>query len=252
MPHVYRVAIDSDSPGAIGVQVGLGGVPETTRARLTTGASASSAASTWPHIPTRVDDARAAIQMANNHHSHLVGAGWSQVHADLVGPYRETSGREAELIVPVSGPGPIRVGVQLLPLPLPGAAPASAPVGLRFNGLELPTIAALPLWRRYWWDVPAAAVRSGVNEVVLTVSDHGLPCPTSSSSAPTERRHAGDQFCDARTARTIRAATTSSAILIQLHGRVARDRAGHAVDDHLIRLSRRRCRSAARPARGCA
>jgi hypothetical protein len=168
MPHVYRVAVDADSQGATAVQIGLGGVPEVAYGRLSAGQSALAYGVNLATHLTRIDESTWALQMANNHHSHLVGPGWSRVHADMVGPYRETAEREAELLLPLADPAALRVGVQLFPLSGAGSAPMS--IGFRFNGLDLPPIQAAAEWRRYWWEIPAAAVEGGVNEVVLTVS----------------------------------------------------------------------------------
>jgi hypothetical protein len=164
-PHVYRVAVDTQWSSAAGVQIGLGGVPDVVFGRLIDGAPGRvHGVDVSTHL-ARVDERTLSLHMARDHHSQLVGAGWSDVQADAVGPYRETVSREAELLLPIAAAGPLRVGVQLIGLS--GTPPGS--VQLRVNGQALPDIASIGEWRRYWWDVPASAVTEGVNSLVLTV-----------------------------------------------------------------------------------
>jgi hypothetical protein len=167
LPHVYRIAVVADWAGAIGVRVGLGGVPGVAYGRQSTGASGFIYGVNLATHLARIDERLLALQMANNHHSHLIGAGWSSVQADGIGPYRETLARDAGLLIPLEAARSIRVGVQLLSLA--GVSPAT--VDLRFGERQVGMpVAVTPAWRRYWWDVPAEYVRSGVNEMFVSIS----------------------------------------------------------------------------------
>ena len=117
---------------------------------------------------TRIDARTVALHMARDHHEHLVGAGWSSVQFDGVAPYRETVGREAELLLPIVEPKDLRLGVQLIGLTHTGGQPGS--IGIRINEQPLPPIVPTIEWRRYWWDVPASVLRKGVNSLVFEIS----------------------------------------------------------------------------------
>jgi hypothetical protein len=167
---VYRLAIDTSWPGAAGLHVGLGGVPDTAFGRFAADAPASIYGLDLLTHLARIDDGASMLRMARDHHEHLVGAGWSPVQADGVGPYRETSAAEAELMFPLDRPVPLRVGVQVIPLPGEGTA---AELGLSVNDQAFAPLAAGAEWQRLWWNVPAGAVRAGVNSLVLSVSPRG-------------------------------------------------------------------------------
>jgi hypothetical protein len=167
---VYRVAIDTGWPGVAGLHVGLGGVPDAAYGRFAADAPASLYGLDLQTHLARVDDQASLLHMARNHHEHLVGAGWSPVQADGVGPYRETIAPEAELTVPLSERTALRVGVQLIRLP---GAGGDAEVGLSLNQQAFAPLAAGPNWRRLWWNIPGGAVKAGVNSLVLSVSPGG-------------------------------------------------------------------------------
>ena len=66
---------------------------------------------------------------------------------------------EAELLVPLEEPVPVRIGVQLIAI---GNGDATAKsVQMRFNDLLLETVTPSGAWQRYWWNIPAEVVRPG-------------------------------------------------------------------------------------------
>jgi Protein O-mannosyl-transferase TMEM260-like len=171
MPYVYRVSLATDFSGPAGILFSTGGVPDVAYGRTVSG---SPVKVYGPDIGSHllpVDGSTRMLVMANNHHGHLVGAGWSPVQADAAGPYRETSAEEAELLLPMTRPSALRIGIQLEPRPRAGVPPLEAQ--LRFNGSLLPSIALAPGWRRYWWDVPAGVCCGQVNSAVIVVSPAG-------------------------------------------------------------------------------
>jgi hypothetical protein len=171
MPYIYRVSLAADFSGPAGVLFGLGGVPDVAFGRTVSG---SPVKVYGPDIGSHllpVDGSTKMLVMANNHHAHLVGAGWSPVQADAAGPYRETSADEAELLLPGTQPSALRIGIQLEPRPRNGVTPLE--MQLRFNGSLLPSTALAPGWRRYWWDVPAGVCCGAVNSAVIGVSPAG-------------------------------------------------------------------------------
>jgi hypothetical protein len=145
----------------------MGGVPDVVYGRLLDGAAGHiRGVDLLTHL-TRVDERTQSLHMARDHHAELVGAGWTDVQADTVGPYREIRGREAELLIPLEEPVPVRIGVQLIAI---GNGDATAKsVQMRFNDLLLETVTPSGVWQRYWWNIPAEVVRPGVNSLALTV-----------------------------------------------------------------------------------
>jgi hypothetical protein len=170
LPYVYRIALASDFSSPVGVLFGLGAGPDAAYGRVTSGPAVRVYGPDLASHLARVDDRTVSLHMARDHHSHLIGAGWSDVQADAVGPFREARG-DAELLLPLSKPAALGIGIQLALPPGEGSTPVS--VQLRFNGSPLPSVAASPGWQRYWWDVPAALGREGVNSAVISVSPPG-------------------------------------------------------------------------------
>ena len=169
LPYVYRIALASDFASPVGVLVGLGAGPDVVYGRVESGQAIKVYGADLGSHLARVDDRTVSLHMGRDHHAHLVGAGWSDVQADAVGPFREARG-EAELLLPLSKPAALGIGIQLAPSG-EGSAPVS--VQLRFNEHPLAALTASPGWRRYWWDVPAALGREGVNSAVISVSPPG-------------------------------------------------------------------------------
>jgi Protein O-mannosyl-transferase TMEM260-like len=167
LPHVYRIAIDTNWSTPAGTQIGMGGIPEVVYGRLIEGrAGEIYGVDLLTHL-ARIDDRTLSLHMARDHHAQLVGAGWSDVVADAVGSYRETTRAESELLIPIDKPATLRIGIELIALGDGDAAPKS--VRLRFNGETLDDVAPARVWRRNWWSVPAGAVVHGVNSMSLIV-----------------------------------------------------------------------------------
>jgi hypothetical protein len=170
LPYVYRIVLDVIYSVPVGVLWGLGAGPDAAYGRVTSGPAVRVYGPDLASHLARVDDRTVSLHMARDHHSHLIGAGWSDVQADAVGPFRQARG-DAELLLPLSKPAALGIGIQLALPPGEGSTPVS--VQLRFNGSPLPSVAASPGWQRYWWDVPAALGREGVNSAVISVSPPG-------------------------------------------------------------------------------
>jgi hypothetical protein len=168
MPHVYRLVLETNWSAAAAIQIGLGGVPNVSYGRLLDGMPGHVYGLDPSGYLKRMDERTLALQMARDYQEQLVGAGWSDVRADGAGPYRETVDREAELMLPLSDAGAGRIGVQLLALP--GSNGLAQAVELRIGGHVLSSITPTPEWHRYWWNVPAEILRTGINPVVLAVS----------------------------------------------------------------------------------
>jgi len=167
LPHVYRVVLNTSWNTAAAVQLGMGGVPDVLYGRLLDGVAGHiRGVDLLTHL-ARVDERTQSLHMARDHHAELVGAGWTDVQADTVGPYREIRGGEAELLIPMDEPEAVRIGVQLIAI---GNGDATAKsVQMRFNDLLLETVTPSGAWQRYWWNIPAEVVRPGVNSLALTV-----------------------------------------------------------------------------------
>ena len=167
LPHVYRVVVDMNWNTPAAVQLGMGGVPDVAYGRLLDGAASHIRGVDLSTHLSRVDEHTQSFHMARDHHAQLVGAGWTDVQSDTVAGYREIRGREAELLIPLEQTGPLRVGVQVIAI---GNGDATAKsVQMRFNDLQLETVAPSGKWQRFWWNIPIEAVKPGVNSIVLTV-----------------------------------------------------------------------------------
>ncbi len=95
------------------------------------------------------------------------------------------SGREARAFVPLRTAGSYRLTVRALPLVYAGQ-PAQT-LGVRWNGQVL--VADLRLangWQEYAVDIPAGAVRSGLNELTFTAGSAAVPADVLPGS--TDRR----------------------------------------------------------------
>jgi hypothetical protein len=167
LPHVYRIVVHTNWNYGAAVRLGLGGVPDVVYGRLLDGAPGSIfSVDVLTHL-ARIDERTLSFHMARDHQAQLVGAGWSDLQADAIAGYREVRGREAELLIPMEEPHAVRIGVQLIAI---GSGEQTAKsVQMRFNDLSLETISPSDTWQRYWWNIPAEAVRPGVNSLALTV-----------------------------------------------------------------------------------
>jgi len=169
MPHVYRIVIDTNWSFPTAVRVGLGGVPDGAFVRLASGKSAGIRSIDLGSHLRRADDRTWVLQMTRDYQTQLVGSGWSPVQFDGIAGYRETTDREAELLLPLPAERLRRIGVQLLRLPGGDAQPES--VTLQIGGHALPGITPTAEWQRYWWTVPAADAIEGLSSLVLAPGD---------------------------------------------------------------------------------
>lgn len=171
-PAAFRidVSLPRTASRSASVVLALGGIPRFAVARASGGSRGMPA--TLHRVRTddllrAPDGATALLVMARDEQSMLVGPGWSAVETDRAGPFRWITGGQAGLLLPVSSPGPSRLALQALgPDDQP---PTAAQLGLRLNGVELEPLHLLPGWNRYEWTPPAAAWRTGVNDLAIVL-----------------------------------------------------------------------------------
>src|SRR5260221_1916352 len=102
----------------------------------------------------------------------MFGQGW--LAAERAGDgsdIRWTSQAKAELALPLSRVGLMRVQLRLRPFTPPSSLPRT--IAISVNGARLPSQPLVSEWRQYDWVVPEAALRPGLNRVTLEVAAEG-------------------------------------------------------------------------------
>ena len=167
-PHIYRIAAKAPRAEPASVLMAFGGVPSYAAARVVSGGAPSGAAlfridtMGLLHAPDRASE---VLVMARNEHAQLTGDGWSAVESDAVSPYRWMIRTEARLLLPIANPHSRRIRIQALLED--GGAPTA--IGLRVNGVDLPSQSLHPGWAAYEWDVEGRMSDPLANDVVVTV-----------------------------------------------------------------------------------
>ncbi len=171
---IVRVSIAAPGEHAAQVFLTLGALPERLTARL---ASRTPGVARVRRVATagllRGPDHRSAvIRMTRDDQTRLVGAGWSAVEADDVGPYRWILARAARLVVPPSSPAWRRLTLDAFRAA--GNGPSS--VDVRVNGVALPAQPIHAGWRTYAWDLPPEAASAlGRTSVEIAVRTDTIP-----------------------------------------------------------------------------
>jgi hypothetical protein len=162
--YAYRITVTASE--AASVLTALGGVPVQAIGRVVRGR----AAATIFQVDTmgllrRPDRASEVLLMTRDDQSQLTGEGWSPVDSDAVSAYRWMTATEARLLLPTATRDARRIRIQALLEE--GGAPGM--VGLRVNGIEVPSQPLRRGWNSYEWTIPGGLAEPLANDVVITI-----------------------------------------------------------------------------------
>jgi hypothetical protein len=166
--HVYRIAVGAPRSESISVLTALGGIPSIAIGRVSRGRPSSAATlfriDTYGLLRTP-DRTSEALLMTRDDQSQLIGDGWSTVDWDAVSAYRWMTRTEARLVLPIAKPNARRIRIQALLEQ--GGEPAV--VGLRVDGIDLPSQPLRAGWNAYEWSLPAGMADPHTRDVVVTI-----------------------------------------------------------------------------------
>ena len=164
--NTYRIEVNAPEDEAGAVLLAAGGVPRHAVARVVRGRAPEAALVEvdLSGLLRTPDERSEVLLMARDEQSQLIGAGWSRVDWDVIGPYRWLTAPEADVLLPVS-----REASALRVQAFFDERRGAASLALRINGAALPAHALRRGWHVYDWALPAGAIRRGINEMTMLV-----------------------------------------------------------------------------------